>query len=100
MDDEVPKLGLWGMGGVGKTSIMKVINNQLLKETGNFDIVVWIIVSKEMSIAKLQKDIASKIGVDFSGDEDEITRAGMLYETLLQKSRFVMILAIYGESFP
>ncbi|XP_039029563.1 disease resistance protein RPS5-like [Hibiscus syriacus] len=92
MDDAVPKIGLWGMGGVGKTSIMKVINNQLLKETAKFDIVNWITVSKEMSIAKLQKDIASKIGVQFSGDEDETTRAGMLFETLSQKSRFVIIL--------
>ncbi|KAK8479364.1 hypothetical protein V6N12_012469 [Hibiscus sabdariffa] len=81
------------MGGVGKTSIMKLINNQLLKETGKFDIVIWITVSKEMSIAKLQKDITSKIGVAFCGDEDETTRAGMLLETLmLRKSRFVMIL--------
>ncbi|XP_039029051.1 disease resistance protein RPS5-like [Hibiscus syriacus] len=45
-----------------------------------------------MCIAKLQKDIASKIGIKFSRDEDETTRAGMLFETLSQKSRFVMIL--------
>ncbi|KAL4376856.1 hypothetical protein GQ457_02G038030 [Hibiscus cannabinus] len=92
MDDEVGKIGVWGMGGVGKTSLMKLINNQLLKETGKFDLVIWITVSKEMSIAKLQKDIASKIGVEFRGDEDETTRAGKLYGTLSQKSRFVMIL--------
>ncbi|KAK8573714.1 hypothetical protein V6N13_009802 [Hibiscus sabdariffa] len=92
MDDEVGKIRVWGMGGVGKTSIMKLVNNQLLKETGKLDIVIWITVSKEMSIAKLQRDIASRIGVDFSGDEDETTRAGMLFETLSQKSRFVMIL--------
>ncbi|KAK8973576.1 hypothetical protein V6N11_030766 [Hibiscus sabdariffa] len=92
MDDEVRKIGVWGMGGVGKTSIMKVVNNQILKETGKFDIVIWITVSKEMNIAKLQRDIASRIGVDFYGDEDETTRAGKLFETLSQKSRFVMIL--------
>ncbi|KAL4354290.1 hypothetical protein GQ457_06G022810 [Hibiscus cannabinus] len=92
MDDEVLKIGVWGMGGVGKTSILKVINNQLLKETAKFDIVIWVTVSKQMSIAKLQKDIASKIGVTFNGDEDETTRAGMLFETLSQKSRFVLIL--------
>ncbi|KAK9016769.1 hypothetical protein V6N11_079263 [Hibiscus sabdariffa] len=92
MDDEVRKIGVWGMGGVGKTSIMKAINNQLLKETGKFDIVIWITVSKEMNITKLQEDIASKIGVAFSDDEDETTRAGMLFETLLRKSKFVIIL--------
>ncbi|GMI79486.1 RPS5-like 1 [Hibiscus trionum] len=47
MDDEVSKIGVWGMGGVGKTSIMKLINNQLLEERGKFDIVIWITVSKE-----------------------------------------------------
>ncbi|MBA0695709.1 hypothetical protein Goari_002318 [Gossypium aridum] len=45
-----------------------------------------------MSTAKLQKDIASKIGVTFSGDEDETTKAGMLVETLSRNSRFLMIL--------
>ncbi|XP_012434466.1 probable disease resistance protein At4g27220 isoform X2 [Gossypium raimondii] len=92
MDDEVGKIGVWGMGGVGKTSIMKLINNQLLKETGKFHIVIWITVSKDKSISKLQKDMASKIGISFCGDEDEITRAGMLFETLSRKSRLVMIL--------
>ncbi|MBA0638268.1 hypothetical protein Godav_022321 [Gossypium davidsonii] len=92
MDDEVQKIGFCGMGGVGKTSIMKLINNQILKETWNFNSVIWITVSKEMSTAKLQKDIASKIGVTFSGDEDETTKAGMLFETLSRKSRFLMIL--------
>ncbi|KAE8674454.1 hypothetical protein F3Y22_tig00111754pilonHSYRG00061 [Hibiscus syriacus] len=100
MDDKVPKIGVWGMGGVGKTSIMKVINNQLLKETGKFDIVIWITVSKEMNVAKLQKDIASKIGVEFSGDEDETTRAGRLFGTFSQKSRFVMILDDLWEKVP
>ncbi|PPD67305.1 hypothetical protein GOBAR_DD35818 [Gossypium barbadense] len=92
MDDEVQKIGFCGMGGVGKTSIMKLINNQILKETWNFNSVIWITVSKEMSTAKLQKDIAIKIGVTFSGDEDETTKAGMLFETLSRKSRFLMIL--------
>ncbi|KAE8674460.1 Detected protein of confused Function [Hibiscus syriacus] len=92
MDDGVQKIGVWGLGGVGKTSIMKVINNQLLKETGKFDTVIWITVSYETSIAKLQTDIASKIGEEFSGDEDETTRAGKLFENLSQNGRFVMIL--------
>ncbi|PPD70138.1 hypothetical protein GOBAR_DD32982 [Gossypium barbadense] len=92
MDDEVGKIGVWGMGGVGKTSIMKLINNQLLQEREKFDIVIWITASKEMSIAKLQKAIASQIKVTFCGDECETTRARMLFETLSRKSRFVVIL--------
>ncbi|TYG96238.1 hypothetical protein ES288_A11G333100v1 [Gossypium darwinii] len=92
MDDEVGKIGVWGMGGVGKTSIVKLINNQLLKEMGKFDVVIWTTVSKEMSIAKLQKDIASQIKVTFCGDECETRRAGMLLEALSRKRRPVFIL--------
>ncbi|KAE8678082.1 hypothetical protein F3Y22_tig00111445pilonHSYRG00113 [Hibiscus syriacus] len=91
MDDEIPKIGVWGKAGVGKTSTMKVINNQLVKEIAMFDTVIWITVSKETSIAKLQKDIASQIKVTFCGDESETIRAGMISETLSRK-RFVMIL--------
>ncbi|KAK5786749.1 hypothetical protein PVK06_041392 [Gossypium arboreum] len=100
MDDEVGKIGVWGMGGVGKTSIVKLINNQLLQEREKFDIVIWITVSKEMSIAKLQKDMASKIGVSFCGDEDEITRAGMLFEALSRKRRSVIILDDLWQEVP
>ncbi|KAA3472447.1 putative disease resistance protein [Gossypium australe] len=92
MDDEVVKIGVWGMGGVGKTSIMKLINNQLLEEREKFDIVIWITASKEISIAKLQKDIASQIKVTFCGDECETRRAGMLFEALSRKRRSVIIL--------
>ncbi|KAG8479422.1 hypothetical protein CXB51_029205 [Gossypium anomalum] len=92
MDDEVGKIGVWGMGGVGKTSIMKLINNQLLQEREKFDIVIWTSVSKDTSIAKLQKDMAKEIGVRFCGDEDEIKRAGKLFEALSRKRRSVIIL--------
>ncbi|XP_016686345.2 probable disease resistance protein At1g52660 [Gossypium hirsutum] len=100
VDDEVGNIGVWGMGSVGKTSIMKLINNLLLEETGRFDIVIWTTVSKEMSIAKLQKVMASKIGVSFCGDEDEITRAGMLFEALSRKRRSVIILDDLWQEVP
>ncbi|XP_052485145.1 probable disease resistance protein At1g61300 [Gossypium raimondii] len=65
---------------------------KLKREREKFDIVIWITASKEMSIAKLQKAIASQIKVTFCGDECETRRARMLFETLSRKSRFVVIL--------
>ncbi|XP_021287985.1 probable disease resistance protein At5g63020 [Herrania umbratica] len=57
MGDEVGMIGVRGMGGIGKTTIMKHSNNQLLKET-LFDKVIWITVSKELNILNLQGAIA------------------------------------------
>ncbi|XVF78274.1 hypothetical protein PTKIN_Ptkin14bG0118500 [Pterospermum kingtungense] len=99
MDGEIQKIGVCGMGGVGKTALMKVINNQLLKQTNKFDVVIWVTVSKEMSSVKLQKDIARKLNVTLSEDEDEKTRAGMLSDLLAQKGRFVIILDDVWEKF-
>ncbi|XVF18905.1 hypothetical protein REPUB_Repub11eG0063800 [Reevesia pubescens] len=100
IDDGVSKIGVWGMGGVGKTTIMKLINNQLLKETERFNSVIWTTVSKERNIAKLQNDIARAMNVSpFEDDDDETRRAGMLYERLAQKGKYVLILDDVWDKF-
>ncbi|XVF78214.1 hypothetical protein PTKIN_Ptkin14bG0112300 [Pterospermum kingtungense] len=92
MDDDIQKIGVWGMGGVGKTTIMKLIHNQLLNETEKFDVVRWITVSKEMNIIKLQNRIARAMGEILLEDEDETIRAGMICEMMASKGRYVLIL--------
>ncbi|XVF78236.1 hypothetical protein PTKIN_Ptkin14bG0114200 [Pterospermum kingtungense] len=92
MDDDIQKIGVWGMRGVGKTIITKHIHNQLLKETEKFNIVIWITVSKEMSIFKIQKSIARAMNETLDEDEDETIRAGIIYEKLARKGKYVLIL--------
>ncbi|XVF78242.1 hypothetical protein PTKIN_Ptkin14bG0114800 [Pterospermum kingtungense] len=92
MDDEFQKIGVWGMAGVGKTTIMKLIHNKLLKETEKFDIVIWVTVSKEIKgVNSIQNRIARSMNVTLH-DDDETIRAGMIYEMLARKGRYVLIL--------
>ncbi|XVF78063.1 hypothetical protein PTKIN_Ptkin14bG0098100 [Pterospermum kingtungense] len=87
------------MGGVGKTTIMKLIHNQLLEETNKFNIVIWITVSREMSIYKIQKGIARAMKQTLDEDEDETTRAGIIYEMLARQGKYVLILDDLWDKF-
>ncbi|KAK8272417.1 hypothetical protein V6Z12_D11G330400 [Gossypium hirsutum] len=98
-NDGVQKIGVYGMAGVGKTTVVKLVNNELLKSVSNFDIIVWVTVSREFSVIELQKKIAEAMNVVITVDEDEILRAGMLYEILTEKGRFVLFLDGAWEGF-
>ncbi|RWR72030.1 putative disease resistance protein isoform X2 [Cinnamomum micranthum f. kanehirae] len=56
-DVKVGKIGIWGMGGIGKTRTLKLLNNRL-EESHMFDIVIWVTVSGEGSRRKVQNEIA------------------------------------------
>ncbi|KAI9197599.1 hypothetical protein LWI28_001339 [Acer negundo] len=91
MGNEVKKIGVCGMGGAGKTTIMTHVNNRLIKEHVKFNNVIWVIVSQTVDLGKLQKEIAVALNERFHETEDVKRRAGMLSE-MLRKRRFALIL--------
>ncbi|XP_073262569.1 probable disease resistance protein At4g27220 [Populus alba] len=85
-------IGIYGMGGVGKTTLLTHIYNQLLQKPGTFPHVHWITVSQDFSVCKLQNLIAKDIHLDLSNDDNERKRAAKLSKALIEKQRWVLIL--------
>ncbi|KAF5195518.1 Disease resistance protein summ2 [Thalictrum thalictroides] len=54
------------MGGVGKTTLLKRINNELNKRGSDFDIVIWVVISKEVNMARVQEEIGNTLGLSLS----------------------------------
>nr|BAJ53243.1 JHL25H03.3 [Jatropha curcas] len=61
--DELGTVGIYGMGGVGKTTLLNQINNKFASSTHNFDVVIWVVVSRDLKPDKIQEDIWKKVGI-------------------------------------
>ncbi|GKV50963.1 hypothetical protein SLEP1_g57640 [Rubroshorea leprosula] len=101
MGNEARKIGVCGVGGVGKTTIMKYINNELLSVT-NFDMVIWVTVSYPLNVINLQKNIAHAVDDKerlLEAEEDEVKRAATLISIMEGVGRYVLILDDVWEVF-
>ncbi|XP_021806003.1 probable disease resistance protein At5g63020 [Prunus avium] len=62
-DEQVGMIGLYGMGGVGKTTLLTQIHNNFNRTCNDFNLVIWIVVSKGHKIEVIQDKIGEKIGL-------------------------------------
>jgi hypothetical protein len=83
--DEVSTIGIYGMGGVGKTTILQYIYNELLERPDICDHVWWVTVSQDFSINRLQNFIAKRLHLDLSSEDDNLHRAAKLSKKLMKK---------------
>ncbi|XP_071906642.1 probable disease resistance protein At5g63020 isoform X1 [Coffea arabica] len=86
--DSISNIGIYGMGGLGKTTFAKHIHNHLLERT-QFK-VYWITVSQEFNIRRLQDDIAKRLRLDLSYEDDEDGRAAILSRELVKQSVLIL----------
>ncbi|CAL5341899.1 unnamed protein product [Camellia sinensis] len=93
-DSEELRIGIWGMGGVGKTSQAVNIHNKLLENSETRDHVFWCTVSKDhdYSIGKLQSDIAKCLKLDLSNENEEKKRAAELSQAFARRGKCVLFL--------
>ncbi|XP_057724243.1 probable disease resistance protein At4g27220 [Arachis stenosperma] len=89
-DDSVNLIGLYGMGGSGKTILVKAVGNKA-KTMNLFDRVVLATVSETLDIKEIQKEIAELMGLKFS-EENKASRAIRISLGLQSKERILVIL--------
>ncbi|GAB2240566.1 hypothetical protein Droror1_Dr00021084 [Drosera rotundifolia] len=63
-DDHVRVIGLYGMGGVGKTTLLTEIHNKLTGSMNSFDYVIWVDVKRNQTHEEVQVSIGKKLGFD------------------------------------
>ncbi|KAG0493816.1 hypothetical protein HPP92_004810 [Vanilla planifolia] len=94
-DDECRIIGIWGMGGVGKTTLLQSLNNELLSSAEadhspqQFDHVIWAVASKDYRQGKLQRDIARRLGLPLR--KDRVRQAKEIFDFLKNKN-FLLLL--------
>ncbi|KAL1184438.1 hypothetical protein V6Z11_A01G044500 [Gossypium hirsutum] len=99
MSNEIGMIGVCGRGGIGKTTIMKHIHTQLLEEIKSeplFEKIIWVTVSKDFSITKIQQQIADRMYISLP--DPEVERATVLANEL-GRNRHVLILDDVWEGF-
>ncbi|PIA29074.1 hypothetical protein AQUCO_06300033v1 [Aquilegia coerulea] len=82
--------GIYGNVGVGKTTVMRRIRDQL-GATGIFDKIFWVTLSKDLSLYELQSDIARQMHLDLSMYEGVQFRAAQIFGGLKKINQFLII---------
>ncbi|XP_048420502.1 probable disease resistance protein At4g27220 [Pyrus x bretschneideri] len=88
--EEVRLIGICGMGGVGKTTMVKEIITRLA-ELNLFDEIVMATVSQSPSVKTIQSEIAGQIGLKLDEDPESV-RALKLYGRLTEIKRILIVL--------
>ncbi|KAF5464031.1 hypothetical protein F2P56_014144 [Juglans regia] len=93
-EDKNRIIGIWGMGGVGKTNLVRNLNNELLENNSNmpFRCVLWVTVSKNLDIKKLQMEIASRLGLNDLKESSGADRIAIQLHRRLKEESFLLIL--------
>ncbi|WZY97009.1 hypothetical protein YC2023_069338 [Brassica napus] len=92
MKPEGRTLGIYGMGGVGKTTLLTHINNKLEKEVNGFDVVIWVVVSKDLQYKGIQNQILRRLRVDKEWENQTEEEKASSIDDILGRKKFVLLL--------
>ncbi|KAI3835420.1 hypothetical protein MKX03_034510 [Papaver bracteatum] len=90
-DEGTYSVGIYGMGGVGKTTLLNHIRKEVKKQK-LFNVVIMTTVTHNPDLKRIQDEIAQKLGLlQLRQLDDTSTRAALLSERLKQEKRILVI---------
>ncbi|KAJ7962142.1 Disease resistance protein [Quillaja saponaria] len=95
-DSTIQTIGVWGLGGVGKTTLAKQLAKEV-EESKMFVTVVMATATVNPDVRRIQGELADQLGLIFE-QETEMGRANRLWQRINQeKSILIIIDDIWGE---
>ncbi|KAG6507982.1 hypothetical protein ZIOFF_033337 [Zingiber officinale] len=85
-------IGIYGMGGVGKTTLLNSIQQHYYRNQSIFDCFIWVVASKDCKLKKLQMDIAKSQGLKTLEESDEEQTCGNKLFIYLKKRNCLLFL--------
>ncbi|KAM3270966.1 hypothetical protein P3S67_029168 [Capsicum chacoense] len=91
-------VGVWGTEGVGKTTLVKNLNNELLKNVPSSKlsigvVVIWVTVPKPpIDVGKIQPQIASRLNLKVDNEASVERISSKICERFKEEKSFLLIL--------
>ncbi|MFQ6644278.1 hypothetical protein Gotur_018396 [Gossypium turneri] len=93
VEKDVGIIGLYGLGGVGKTTLLTKLNNKFSTTPNDFEVVIWALVSKDYNVEKIQDRIGENVGYsDGSWKNKSADQKAIDIYGILSNKRFVVLL--------
>ncbi|KAL4639789.1 hypothetical protein ACB092_03G243400 [Castanea dentata] len=80
----ITRIGVYGMGGIGKTMLVKEVLKEAEKDK-LFNKYLFVVVSNPPDLKRIQREIAKKLGLNVDVESEESVLADRLYRRLLDE---------------